>query len=143
MVVDVDDRGVSSDASDRAPGAFEVPRVEKEHELGVDAVRRLGLDIVETWKERVHRWQGRRDKHPDVFALGTKRFGERQAAAERVAVGVLVTEDQDLLIGLDEIPDVVIEVRFVPRRGGYGVASLPSVSGPSLRGSTSFNSSEM
>jgi len=35
-----------------------------------------------------------------VLARGAQRLREREAAAERVAVGVLVTEDQDLLVGL-------------------------------------------
>jgi hypothetical protein len=33
-----------------------------------------------------------------VLARGLQGFGERQAAAERVAVGVLVAEDQDFLV---------------------------------------------
>jgi hypothetical protein len=33
-----------------------------------------------------------------MLARSSQRFGERKAAAERVAVGVLVTEDQDLLV---------------------------------------------
>jgi hypothetical protein len=48
-----------------------------------------------------------------------ERLGEREAASERVAVGVLVPEDQDLLVRLDQVLDLVVEVRFVPLRAGY------------------------
>jgi len=49
-----------------------------------------------------------------VLARGAQRLGERKAAAERVAVGVLVAEDQDFLVGGDELPDLVVKVpRFV------------------------------
>jgi hypothetical protein len=45
-----------------------------------------------------------------VFARRTQRFGKRKAAAERVAVGVFVAEDQDLLVGIDELLDLVVQV---------------------------------
>jgi hypothetical protein len=35
-----------------------------------------------------------------------QRLGEGEAAAERVAVGVLVAEDQDLVVLLDELADL-------------------------------------
>src|SRR5438094_1794326 len=101
-------------------------------------MRRLGLDVFETREERVHRRERRRNQHPDILALRPECFGEGEAAAKRVAVGVLVAEDQDLLVGLDQVPDVVIQVRLVPLRGGYGLGSSPSPCG-----STSFKSSEM
>jgi hypothetical protein len=43
-----------------------------------------------------------------VLARGTQGLSEREAAAERVPVGVLVTEDQDLLVGLNELLDLVV-----------------------------------
>ena len=49
-----------------------------------------------------------RDQHPYVLAQGPQGFGERQAAAERVAVRVLVTEDQDFLVRVDELLDLVV-----------------------------------
>jgi hypothetical protein len=45
-----------------------------------------------------------------VLAGGPQRFREREAAPERVAVGVLVAEDQDLFVGVDELFDLVIEM---------------------------------
>jgi hypothetical protein len=36
-----------------------------------------------------------------VLAGGTQSFREGKAASERVAVGILVPEDQDLLVGVD------------------------------------------
>jgi hypothetical protein len=38
----------------------------------------------------------------------TQCFSERKAAAERVAVSVFVAEDQNLLVGLDEVLDLVV-----------------------------------
>ncbi len=43
-----------------------------------------------------------------MLPRGLQRLSEREAAAERVAVGVLVSEDQDLLVGLDELLDLVV-----------------------------------
>jgi hypothetical protein len=43
-----------------------------------------------------------------VLARPAEGLRERQAAAEGVAVGVLVAEDQDLLVGLDELLDLVV-----------------------------------
>jgi hypothetical protein len=43
-----------------------------------------------------------RDHHPDRLALGPQGIRERQAAAKRVAVGVLVAEDQDLAVPVDQ-----------------------------------------
>ncbi len=59
------------------------------------------------------------DQHPHVLARGAKRLREREAAAERVAVGVLVTEDEDLLVGLEELLDLVVEAARLALRGGY------------------------
>ena len=97
-------------------------------------MRRVGLDLVEAGQERVHLWEGRRHQHPDLLAFGAQRLREGQAAAERVAVGVLVAEDQDLLVGVDEILDLVEQVRLVALGGDYGCSS---------RGRTSLSSSEM
>jgi len=77
-------------------------------------VWRLGLDVFEAGKERVHRRQRRRHEDPDILAFRPQRLREREAAAERVAVGVLVTEDQDLLVRIDQIFDLVIEMWLVP-----------------------------
>jgi hypothetical protein len=71
-------------------------------------VWRLRLDVIEAGQERVHRRQRRRDEHPHVLAFGAQRLGERKTAAERVAVGVFVSEDQDLLVCVDEVLDLVI-----------------------------------
>jgi hypothetical protein len=43
-----------------------------------------------------------------VLARRPQGLGERKAAAERVAVGVFVSEDQDLLVGVDELLDLVV-----------------------------------
>jgi hypothetical protein len=43
-----------------------------------------------------------------VLAGGAQRLRECQAATERVTVGILVSEDQDLLVGLDQVPDLVV-----------------------------------
>jgi hypothetical protein len=43
-----------------------------------------------------------------VLARPAQGLREREAAAEGVAVGVLVAEDQDLLVGLDELLDLVV-----------------------------------
>src|SRR5713226_6333019 len=122
MVVDVDDGGVRRDALDAAPGALQVARVEKEHQLRVDAVRRLGQDVTETRQELVHLRQRRRYEHPNFLARDAEGFSECQAASKRVSVGVLVAEDQDLLVGLDQLLDLVIDVRSL-LRGGYFSAS--------------------
>jgi hypothetical protein len=47
------------------------------------------------------------DHHPDRLAPALERFGEGQAAAEGVAVGVLVAEDQDLVVLVDQSPELV------------------------------------
>jgi len=54
------------------------------------------------------------DEHPHVLARRAQSLREGEAAAEGVAVGVLVTEDQDLLVRLDQILDLVIEMWLVP-----------------------------
>jgi hypothetical protein len=43
-----------------------------------------------------------RDHDPNRLALRAQCFCERKAAAQRVAVGVLVPEDQDLLVPVDQ-----------------------------------------
>jgi hypothetical protein len=43
-----------------------------------------------------------RDDHPHRLALGSESLGERQAAAEGVAVGVFVPEDEDLVVAVDQ-----------------------------------------
>jgi hypothetical protein len=64
-----------------------------------------------------------RDEHRHVLAPGAQRLRESEAAAKRVAVRVLVTEDQDLLVGLDELLDLVVEAAGVALRGGYRSSS--------------------
>src|SRR5207245_6938880 len=125
---------------DRAARAFEVARVEEQDQRRIDSMRWLRLDVLESGKERVHRGQGRRDEHPYLFAFRAQRFSERKTAAEGVAIGVLMTEDQDLLIGVNQVLDLVIQIASLALRLGYDVASLSSA--PSC-GSTSFNSSLM
>ena len=82
----------------------------------------LGQDVAESREEFVHLGQRRRDEHPDVLTVGAERFSKRKAASERVAVGILVPEDQDLLVGVDKLLDLVIDVRSL-LRGGYFAAS--------------------
>jgi hypothetical protein len=63
------------------------------------------------------------DEHRHVLACGAQRLREGEAAAQRVAVGVLVTEDQDLLVGLDELLDLVVEADCFALRGRYRSSS--------------------
>ena len=88
----------------------------------------LRLDVLESREERVHRWKRRRDENPYLFAPRPQRFGEGEAAAERIAVGVLVTEDQDLLVGVDQVLDLVVEMRLVALCGDYCDCSSEEVS---------------
>ncbi len=74
-----------------------------------------------------------------MLARSAQRLREGEAAAKRVAVGVLVTEDQDLLIGLEELLDLVVEADGVALRGGYRSSSTVL----SAAGSTSLSSSFM
>jgi hypothetical protein len=140
MVVDVHYRGIRRNLLDAASRAFEVPRIEEQHQLRVDAVRRFGLNVFEPGQELVHLWKGRRDQDPHVFARGSQSLGEREAAPEGVAIGVFVAEDQDLLVGVDQLLDLVINVEGLLRLG-YDFVPSP-FSGP-LCGSTSFSSSLM
>jgi hypothetical protein len=97
-------------------------------------MRHLGLDIFESGHERVHRRERGWHEHPDLFALRSERLGKGETAAQRVAVGVLVAEDEDLLVGVDQLFDLVVDVRVVALGGGYWF--VPS-------GKTSLRSSEM
>jgi hypothetical protein len=45
-----------------------------------------------------------------MLARGPQGLREGEAAAKCVAVCVLVSEDQDLLVGLDELLDLVVAV---------------------------------
>src|SRR5882762_9503308 len=101
-------------------------------------MRRLGQDLVKSRKERIHLRQRRRDEHPHFFAGGLQRLGEGKAAPERVSIGIFVAEDQDLLVGLDQLLDLVVDGRR-PLGGGY---DSPSAASPLASGSTSFSSSE-
>jgi hypothetical protein len=51
-----------------------------------------------------------RDEDPHLLAGRAKRLSERQAAAQRVPIGVLVAEDEDLFVGLDELLDLVVAI---------------------------------
>jgi hypothetical protein len=51
--------------------------------------------------------QRRRYEHPNLLAGGSQCLRKCKAAAKRVPVRVLVTEDEDLLVGVDEILDLV------------------------------------
>jgi hypothetical protein len=51
-----------------------------------------------------------RDDDPDLFAGGPQRLTKSEAAAEGVAISVLVAEDQDLLVGVNELLDLVVLV---------------------------------
>ena len=79
------------------------------------------------------------DQHPHVLARRAQSLREREAAAEGVAVGVLVTEDQDLLVAVDELLDLVVEAAGLALRGGYRWSS----SVVSAAGNTSLSSSVM
>jgi hypothetical protein len=63
------------------------------------------------------------DEHPHVLAGCAQRLCEGEAAAEGVAVCVLVTEDQDLLVGADELLDLVVEAAGLALGGGYRSSS--------------------
>jgi len=63
------------------------------------------------------------DQDPHMLARGAQRLGEGEAAAECVAVGVLVTEDQDFRVGVEELLDLVVETAGLALRGGYRCSS--------------------
>jgi hypothetical protein len=44
---------------------------------------------------------------PDGLALRAERFGEAKAAAQSVAVGVLVPENEDLAVAVDQSFELV------------------------------------
>jgi hypothetical protein len=102
-------------------------------------MRGIREDLLETGQEFVHLRKGRWDQHPHVFARAAQSLGKREAATKGVAVGVLVTEDQDLLVGVDELLDLVVDVRIL-LCGGYDFVSSAS---PVPCGRTSFSSSAM
>jgi len=58
-----------------------------------------------------------------VLARGAQRLREGEAAAKRVTVGVLVTEDQDLLVGVEELLDLVVEAAGFALGGCYRSSS--------------------
>jgi len=100
-------------------------------------MRRLGPDLCKAGHEGIHLRERGRDEHPDVFARCAQRLRKRKAAPKGVAVSVLVTEDQDLLVGVDQLLDLVINVRRLLSGGYAGSSGVPSA------GSTSFSNSEM
>src|SRR3977135_4089305 len=123
MVVDVDDRRVGGDLLDAASRPLEIARVEEENQLRIFPDGRLLFDLIESGKKRVHLRQRRRDEHPHVLAGRAQRLSERQAAAKRVAVGVFVPEDQDLLVVLYELLDLVVLVARPALGSRYGFSS--------------------
>src|SRR5260370_1026842 len=136
-VVYVDDRRVRRDLLDALPRTLQVPRIEEKDQLRVDAMRRFGPDLGEPRHEGVHVRQGRWDEHPDVLARAAQRLREREAASERVPVGVFVPEDQDLLVGVDQLLDLVVNMRCLLRSGYDGSSGALSA------GSTSFNNPDI
>jgi hypothetical protein len=141
-MVDVDDRGMRGDALHTAARPLEVAGVEEEHEMRVDAVGRLFLDLAEARKERVHLRQRRRDQHPHLLPGGAQGLGKCEAAAEGVPVCILVAEDQDVVVCVEELLDLVVEVRR-PGLGGYVASSSPcsETGAAGAAGSTSLSSS--
>jgi hypothetical protein len=123
MVVDVDDGGVRRDLLDAATRPFQVSRVEEEREKRIAAVWRLFQNFVKAWQEFVHLWQRRRYQHRRLLACGAKRLRKRQAAAKCVPIRVLVTEDEDLLVGIDEVFDLIELIVDAGFRGSYGLSS--------------------
>ena len=69
----------------------------------------------------------------------TNRLREREAAAERVAVRILVAEDQDVVVCVEQLLDLVVKVGDLGL-GGYVVSSWSAVG---VAGSTSLSSSAM
>src|SRR5260370_39251883 len=124
MVVDCEGGWGWGDLLDAAPGALEVAGVKEEHQLGIGAWRWLHIDLLESRQERVHVRQRWRYDHPRVLACGSQGFGESETAAEGVAVGILVSEDQDLLVGVDEVLDLVVLVACLRLRGFFFFFSL-------------------
>jgi hypothetical protein len=55
-----------------------------------------------------------------VLARGPERLREGEAAAQRVAVRVLVSEDQNFLVGVEKLFDLVVQVVGLGRGRGYG-----------------------
>src|SRR4030088_2208811 len=146
-MVNVDDGRLGCDPLDSGARSREVSGVEEDHQVRVDSVRGFPLDIIEAGQERIHVRQRRRNEHPDLLPRRTQRLGERQAAAKGVAVCVLVPEDQDLLVGVDELLDLVVKV-WLGARAGYFVSSLVSSmevtsAGSDPGGRTSLSSAAM
>jgi hypothetical protein len=55
-----------------------------------------------------------------VLAPRPERLGKREAAAKRVPVRILVAEDEDLLVGVDELLDLVELIAKSGLGGSYG-----------------------
>jgi hypothetical protein len=58
-----------------------------------------------------------------MFACRFERLRKSQAAAKRVSIRVLMTEDEDLLVGIDEVFDLIELVVDAGLRGSYGLSS--------------------
>ena len=75
-----------------------------------------------------------------MLARRAERLGECKAAAQRVPISVLVTEDEDLLVGVDQLLDLAELVVDPGLRGGYVLPSSASVVVATVGGRTSFSS---
>src|ERR1700688_2143639 len=93
--------------------------------MRIDSVRRLLLDFRKAGEKRVHVRQRRRNEHPHLLSSRAQRLGKREAAAEGVPVRILVSKDEDLLVGVDELFDLVVDV-CLGVWAGYFVSSLLS-----------------
>ena len=122
-MVDVDDRGVRRDLLHAAAGPFEVAGVEEEREKRIAAMRWLFEDFVEARQELVHLRKRRGYQHRRLLAGKAKRLRKREAAAKRVPIRVLVTENENLLVGVDEVFDLIELVVDAGFRGSYVLSS--------------------
>src|ERR1700674_2804691 len=144
MVVDVDDGCVCRDLLHAAPRPLQVAGVKKEGKQCIESMRWLFFDVVKAGQKFVHGRQRWRDEHPHLLACRFERLRKRKAAAKRVPIRILVAEDEDLVVGIDEILDLVELVVNSRLGGGYGVPSSPSVLVVvTAGGRTSFSSSAM
>src|SRR5207248_67989 len=102
-----------------------VAGVEEQHQVDV-GVGRWPLDnLVETGHPGVLVGEWRRDHDVDGLAARAQRLREGEAAAQRVAVGVFVTEDQDLLVAVEQLLELTDSHKL---RDGHSWPSLPGCS---------------
>ena len=72
-----------------------------------------------------------RNENPHILARAAKSLRESKAAPKGVAIGILVAEDQDLLVGIDEFLDLVVDIGG-PVCGSYDFSSAASWAAASL-----------